>query len=605
MTRPRKPARQQQDEALSPNPNPVSFSDYIFQGVTVCAMTGVFSLAFLASPDIRNFLSFIPTELAWSGVKLGFGIPAAYACARLLLMRGKGGLQEMFGLLKRGRQNKNPHNPTGLTSLLPSPPPSEYERSGQGYARQVAPALVRTGLVRPDQKASVLEVRDGPAAARITVSLPPGLRLSRLENAGRDLQAAIGAPSLQVQAGPQANTAALIITHRKKQPVVLRQLLETPEFQSLIKKNGLPVPVGVNEVGEPVLTDLTRVAHILVAGATGAGKSWWLNQLLVTWLLYLGPDRLRLVLVDPKQVELSQYADFPHVLTVARQAEEAVCVLETLAAEMDSRYSAFADLGVRNIAGYRQKTGENMPYIACVIDELADLMVQAKKKVEPLLQRLAQLGRASGIHLVVATQRPSVDVITGVIKANLPTRVVFRLAKNHDYMTVLDDDPKVALTGRGDGIAAIEGEFGLIRFQSAGVGVSDEQADEAIDNLKKYWAEKSVRPAQVPAFSGGLPLLRRWERGANGLQEEEPELPEDPIERAKTYIAGYALERDGEEVFLPPADALARSLKLRKADVIEILRQLEAEGWVSPVESAGRAARRRVLAGREELSDWL
>ncbi|MEW5953271.1 MAG: FtsK/SpoIIIE domain-containing protein [Bacillota bacterium] len=583
---------------------------YLAQGLAAAAMGGIFCAAWLFNSDVQEFLSFLPRDLMLAGAKLGLGIPIF--CAALWFLRSRRGkllpaLSALFSR-RRGGVPKRAVAADPALALLPAPPEPLGERSGQGYARQVAPALEHCGLTQPGQRVVVRAVTDGPTAARIVINLPPGMRLSRLANATRDLQAALGAPSLQVEAGPQANTAALIITHRKKQPVVLRQILDTPDFAAQARRPDLPVPVGVDPVGQPLITDMTQVAHLLVAGATKSGKSWWLNQLMVTWLLYRGPDQLRLVLVDPKRVELTQYADFPHVLTVARTADAAVEALQRLVAEMERRYALFERAGVRNIAGHRQKSGANLPYIACVIDELADLMVASGKEISgtvtTCLQRLTQLARAAGIHLVVATQRPSVDVIPGVIKANLPSRVVFRLVTQADYSTVLDQDPGVSLTGKGDGLALLEGEAGLIRFQSAGVGQDDNETDRTLDKIRDYWQKQAVRPAEVPAFSEVAPSTP-----ANPDQTDQEAARAtaalDPLDRAKAYFAELLVESEQEPVYAPSADALSREWKTRKADVIDLLGRLEKEGWLSPVQKAGRGAKRQVVIRRTVALEWL
>lgn len=591
----------------------LTFVEILRNGLIISAIIGLFCAAWLFDHNIQHFFDYMPREWIVVGLEYGLGIPTIYFIGWLLNRKRR----NILIWIKDGFQRKMVQSSTtekaeGVLGLLPALPKIEYDRSGQGYARQVPSAFEHVGLTHSGQRVVIKEVVDGPAAARIVISLPAGLRLSRVEHATRDIQAAIGATSLQVQAGPMANTASIIVTHKKKNPVVLRQVLGTEDFKKLLRIGGLPVPVGVNEIGEPVLTDMTRIAHLLVAGATGAGKSWWLNAVLVTWLMHLGPDKLRLVLIDPKQVELIQYADFPHVLKVGRQVSESVALLQKMVAEMDYRYSLFMEAGVRNISGYRQKTGKNMPYVGCVIDELADLMLQAgKQQVEPLIQRLAQLARACGIHLIVATQRPSVDVITGVIKANLPSRVCFRLAKNHDYMTIFDEDTKVTLTGKGDGLASIEGEFGLIRFQSPGVGISDEQFDDTIERLKEYWRKQKNRPAELSGFMGSATTNQGSED--DSLEEMNTDFETDtslePSEeisledRLKRYIYQLSIDTREEketEVFLPPIATIARELGVRRAKLDVLLPTLEAEGWIGSAERMGKANRRRILIDAEQ-----
>jgi len=554
-------------------------------------------------------------------------------------------------------------------SLLPAAPAevAQDQRTGAGYARRVLAAFRRCGLAQPkdgrkEGMVQVVSYQAGPAATRVTVSLPDGFRLSQLKNASEDLCAALGAPTLQVVGGRRAGTANLIIGNHKRLPVYLRPSLEHSDFEKHLERAVLPFLVGVDDVGEPIFSDLVRVRHLLAGGATGSGKSWWLNQLLVTLLLTKSPSELRLVLIDPKKVEMAAYHNTVHTLSVATEVDDAVEILKNLVVEMDRRYKVFKDAGCRNIQQYHKRHDvSTMPYVVTVIDELADLMILAKKEVEPIIQRLAQLARAAGIHLVVASQRPSVDVVTGVIKANLPSRVVFRLLSQADYSTILNENPNTSLEGGGDGLALIEGQHGLIRFQGAGVGGDEDDLERVISKLNDFWRNNSkFAPAKVSllenaaavhadtvsvlaqtplAQPSGSPQARpdsKGERTKMPTVSEEPgkqvfvlspaassgqaanvatipmdgegrsdlvnvpDLPEpdfDEFEEDDTLLQLKQLIAQTGET---RADKLRDMLGVRKARLHELMQRLVAEGWLEPPPPNNPRASYRLVVSMEE-----
>jgi len=504
-------------------------------------------------------------------------------------------------------------------SMLPQPPAwarkASEERTGAGFALRVNRAFRRCGLMKEgDEKIEVLSVQSGPAAARVTISLPDGMRLTRLQHMTGDLASAFGVESLQVIPGTQAGSASLIIAYKNKLPVLLRPVLVSEEYKEQFERAELPIVVGVNDIGEPIIVDLVRVRHLLVAGTTGSGKSWFINEVLVTLLMSKNPDILNFVLIDPKKVELSQYRGLPHTITVATEVQDAVDALKHLVQEMEHRYTIFEKAGVKNIQHYWKKTGDrSIKYIVGVIDELADLMVVARKEVESLLQRLTQLARAAGIHMIVATQRPSVDVITGVIKSNLPSRVVFQLVSGPDYRTVLNVDQDLKLMGRGDGVALLEGHGGLVRFQSPGIGTSDEETDDVVTNLREFWngmkgeyvqgtsenqnlqeklskksstdinsKDRNKAPDIQVLLGTQLPTEAAALRVTTGLRAvpgpdmvELPELPDLP-ERDETMVM------DEEDEFINNSDEI---INLNEQEDLERLKILLVETWLEAVEN--------------------
>lgn len=552
-------------------------------------------------------------------------------------------------------------------SLLPQPPAwvkkASEERTGTGFALRVNRAFRRCGLMKEgDEKIEVLSVQSGPAAARVTISLPDGLRLTKLQHMTGDLASAFGVESLQVISGTQAGSASLIIAYKNRLPVVLRPVLLSEEYKVAYERAELPIVIGVNDIGEPIIIDLVRVRHLLVAGTTGSGKSWFINQVLVTLLMSKSPDVLDFVLIDPKKVELSQYRGLPHTLAVATEVQDAVDALKRLVKEMELRYTIFEKAGVKNIQHYWKKTGDrSIKYIVGVIDELADLMVVARKEVESLLQRLTQLARAAGIHMIVATQRPSVDVITGVIKSNLPSRVVFQLVSGPDYRTVLNVDQDLKLLGRGDGVALLEGHSGLVRFQSPGIGTSDEETDDVVCSLREYWiavkgesmlvtrenqsnekaSEKSfndihhgksieapdthVTETATPQSTTGLraipgPDMVELPELPDLQEEDETVVPDmevsvyqakneqDDLVRLKILLAETWLEAEENGVpvddrWAPSTRTMRQALQLKQNRLIEMVGELVDEGWLEPPSAPRKPY--RITAPKDQIEEHL
>ncbi len=405
--------------------------------------------------------------------------------------------------------------------LLPAPPMSvqraEQERTGKGYANRVNAAFRRCGIIREDEQIEVINIQTGPGSVRITIQLLQGMQITKLINMSDNLSNSFGVSSIQVEQGGRAGSAALIIPFTTRLPVYLKTIMESDKFADFYQKSQLPMVLGVNDTWAPIIIDLVAVKHILIAGATGSGKSVCLSSLITTLLMCLPPDKLKFVFVDPKMVELTSFAKFPHTMKMATTTKEALKSLAELTVEMDRRYEIFQGHSVKNIQHYWKKTGDySLYYIVVVIDELADLMLMAKQKeseeeasipgAEHSIMRLAQKARAAGIHLIIATQRPSVNVITGVIKANLPSRISFYCTSQHDYRTILDEVPEFDLMGMGDGLAIIEGLRGRIRFQGACIGKDDTQTEETIVNLEQFWiSQKSQISVQTPPVQKYLP----------------------------------------------------------------------------------------------------
>lgn len=310
---------------------------------------------------------------------------------------------------------------------------------------------------------SVDQVRQGPTVTMYGLS--PGWKGRSEENTGgqrvrvdtilnreKDIALALASPSLRFEAPvPGESVVGIEVPNSHPTQVTLRSVMDTPEWEAFAKTAALPVPLGLGSGGEPVMADLSRMPHTLVAGSTGSGKSVCMNAIITGLILTKTPLELRLVMIDPKRVELTPYQGIPHLYhPVIVEADRAVIVLQSLVDEMMGRFRQLEQASVKNIASYNEKMDEKMPYLVILVDELADLMLTAAGNVERLLVRLAQLGRATGVHLVVATQRPSVDVVTGLIKANFPSRISFAVMSQIDSRTILDSTGAEKLLGRGD-----------------------------------------------------------------------------------------------------------------------------------------------------------
>lgn len=319
------------------------------------------------------------------------------------------------------------------------------------------------------------------------------VRVAKIVSLADDLALALSAPSIRIQAPvPGKAYVGIEVPNSELSLVSLRELIETDAFKKV--KSSLRFAFGKDVAGKPVCADLTALPHLLIAGTTNSGKSVLVNAILTSLLLNNSPLDLRLVLVDPKRVELTGYNGIPHLLApVVVDAERVGAALQWVLREMDSRYKRFAKAGARNIADYNLKGDEFLPYLVIVIDELADLMMLAPEETERSITRLAQLARATGIHLIISTQRPSVDVVTGLIKANFPARVAFMVASGTDSRVILDKPGAENLLGRGDMLYQAPDAPAPVRLQ--GVYVSDPEIQRLVDTWRLIAANRRVEGA--------------------------------------------------------------------------------------------------------------
>jgi S-DNA-T family DNA segregation ATPase FtsK/SpoIIIE len=394
-------------------------------------------------------------------------------------------------------------------------------------------------------------VDPGPVITQVELELAAGIKIGKIIGLSDDIARALKAQSVRVVAPiPGKSTVGIEVPNSTRQVVRLRELFESGILQR--KRMTLPLLLGKDASGEPLVADLAQMPHLLIAGATGSGKSVCMNSIIMTFLLTQSPEDVKLILIDPKMVELSAFRDIPHLMTpVLTDMKKASAVLEWATHKMDERYSMLANVGVRNIAAYNA-LGEkeirrlldvtpeddleglsfHLPHIIIIIDELADLMMVSAKDVENTITRLAQKSRAVGIHLIVATQRPSVDVVTGLIKANLPSRLAFQTASKVDSRTILDRNGAEKLLGRGDMLFLPPGSAKLIRGQ--GAFTSDEEIRRVTALIAqrakpRYDAELSnpqgleegEGAAQDPLFDEAVRIILESQRGSVSLLQRK------------------------------------------------------------------------------------
>lgn len=420
-------------------------------------------------------------------------------------------------------------------------------------------------------KARVVEVNCGPAVTQYALEIALGTKLSKITSLQNDLALALAAPRGQIRIEapiPGRSLVGIEIPNRSLEVVGLKKMLSSDEMKASDSK--LAIGLGLDVSGKPVIDDIARMPHVLIAGSTGSGKSVAINSIIATILFRASPEEVKLILVDPKRVELTQYKDIPHLLTPPIvEPEKVVSALKWAINEMERRYKVFAEAGARNIETYNELTGfQALPYILIIIDELADIMLFAPSEVEDSITRLAQMARATGIHLLVSTQRPSVDVITGLIKANIPCRIAFNVTSMVDSRVIIDTPGAEKLLGRGDMLYIPPNQAKPSRIQ--GPFVSDPEVKKLISFLKKtgiepQYTEEVTSKYQIKSGSGGVKV-------ATDIDEVD-DLFNDAVRVICKHDRGSA-------------SLLQRRLSIGYARAARILDQLEAAGVVGPAEGS-------------------
>ncbi|MUU65253.1 DNA translocase FtsK [Helicobacter pylori] len=412
----------------------------------------------------------------------------------------------------------------------------------------------------------IIRTYSGPIVTTFEFRPAPSVKVSRILGLSDDLAMTLCAESIRIQAPIKGkDVVGIEIPNSQSQIIYLREILESELFQK--SSSPLTLALGKDIVGNPFITDLKKLPHLLIAGTTGSGKSVGVNAMILSLLYKNPPDQLKLVMIDPKMVEFSIYADIPHLLTpIITDPKKAIGALQSVAKEMERRYSLMSEYKVKTIDSYNEQAQSNgveaFPYLIVVIDELADLMMTGGKEAEFPIARIAQMGRASGLHLIVATQRPSVDVVTGLIKTNLPSRVSFRVGTKIDSKVILDTDGAQSLLGRGDMLFTPPGTNGLVRLH-APFATEDEikkivdfiKAQKEVEYDKDFLLEESRMPLDTPNYQG-----------------------DDILERAKAVI----LEKK-----ITSTSFLQRQLKIGYNQAATITDELEAQGFLSPRNAKG------------------
>lgn len=444
------------------------------------------------------------------------------------------------------------------------------EKADRGDVSQNAQTIFET-LDNFGIKTQVVEVNRGPAVTQYALRIASGVKLSKITSLSSDLALALAAPTGQVRIEapiPGRNLVGIEIPNRGLEFVTLKKMMQSPDMKPGKKK--LTVALGLDVSGNPVVTDIAKMPHCLVAGTTGSGKSVLINAFICSILFRTTPQEVRLILVDPKRVELTGYNGIPHLMTpVIVEPDQILSSLHWAIKEMEDRYKKFAEVGVRNIDGFNEQSGfQAMPYIVIIIDELADLMAYAPADVEDSICRLAQMARATGIHLVLATQRPSVDVITGLLKANIPTRIAFNVSSMIDSRVIIDMPGAEKLLGRGDMLYIPPDQSKPSRIQ--GTFVSEQEVNKVVSFLKthnqpvQYTQEVITTP--VPSGKKGV-----------GFSGDGGEGKDEFFEQALRIVC---------QMDKASSSLLQRKLKVGYARAARIIDQLEEAGIVGPGEGS-------------------
>ncbi len=545
-----------------------------------------------AAPPAETLPSLAPESSPWSSPE-----PESYAAPREVAPppAAQDSLFHPF-LVRHEQPLEKPTTPLPTLELLTAPPAEE--EPVDMFALEQTARLVEARLADYRVKAEVVGISPGPVITRFELDLAPGVKAARISNLSRDLARSLSAVAVRVvEVIPGKPYVGLELPNKRRQTVYLREVLDCPRFRE--NPSPLSVVLGKDIAGQPVVADLAKMPHLLVAGTTGSGKSVGVNTMIISMLYKATPEEVRFIMIDPKMLELSVYEGIPHLLTeVVTDMKDAANALRWSVVEMERRYKLMSALGVRNLAGYNEKIEqaaamgrpipdpfwkpgdsmdttppvlEKLPYIVVLVDEFADLMMAVGKKVEELIARLAQKARAAGIHLVLATQRPSVDVITGLIKANIPTRIAFTVSSKIDSRTILDQGGAESLLGMGDMLYMPPNSSMPIRVHGAFV------RDQEVHAVVQDWKARG-RPQYIDSITAG----EESEGAAGGLDGDE-EL--DPL---FDQAVAFVVEKRRASI-----SGVQRQFRIGYNRAARIIEQMEAQNIVS---EPGHNGNREVLS---------
>ena len=477
--------------------------------------------------------------------------------------------KKLLDQIERGKVEKPKDFVLPPLKFLNDPPKRSHNINEAEIDQQISNLLDKLRKFKID--GDVVRTYTGPIVTTFEFRPAPHIKVSKILTLQDDLAMALKAQTIRIQAPiPGKDVVGIEVPNQNLETIYLKEILESEVFKNA--SSPLTMALGKDIVGAPFVTDLKKLPHLLIAGTTGSGKSVGINAMLLSLLYRNSPQTLRLMMIDPKMLEFSIYNDIPHLLTpVITEAKKAITALSNMVAEMERRYKIMSQTRTKNIESYNEKMksegGEQFPYIVVIIDELADLMMTSGKDVELYIGRLAQMARASGIHLIVATQRPSVDVVTGLIKANLPSRISYRVGQRIDSKVILDQMGAESLLGRGDMLFTPPGSPGVIRLHAP--FASEKEIETIVNFLKEQ--QDVIYDEKFLAEEGSSAGLAAGALGEEELDELYEEAKEIILSEQKTSIS-----------------YLQRRLKIGYNKAANIIEQMEKMGVLSPVNAKGQ-----------------
>ena len=477
--------------------------------------------------------------------------------------------KKLLDQIERGKVEKPKDFVLPPLKFLNDPPKRSHNINEAEIDQQISNLLDKLRKFKID--GDVVRTYTGPIVTTFEFRPAPHIKVSKILTLQDDLAMALKAQTIRIQAPiPGKDVVGIEVPNQNLDTIYLKEILESEVFKNA--SSPLTMALGKDIVGAPFVTDLKKLPHLLIAGTTGSGKSVGINAMLLSLLYRNSPQTLRLMMIDPKMLEFSIYNDIPHLLTpVITEAKKAITALSNMVAEMERRYKIMSQTRTKNIESYNEKMksegGEQFPYIVVIIDELADLMMTSGKDVELYIGRLAQMARASGIHLIVATQRPSVDVVTGLIKANLPSRISYRVGQRIDSKVILDQMGAESLLGRGDMLFTPPGSPGVIRLHAP--FASEKEIETIVNFLKEQ--QDVIYDEKFLAEEGSSAGSAAGALGEEELDELYEEAKEIILSEQKTSIS-----------------YLQRRLKIGYNKAANIIEQMEKMGVLSPVNAKGQ-----------------
>ena len=477
--------------------------------------------------------------------------------------------KKLLDQIERGKVEKPKDFVLPPLKFLNDPPKRSHNINEAEIDQQISNLLDKLRKFKID--GDVVRTYTGPIVTTFEFRPAPHIKVSKILTLQDDLAMALKAQTIRIQAPiPGKDVVGIEVPNQNLETIYLKEILESEVFKNA--SSPLTMALGKDIVGAPFVTDLKKLPHLLIAGTTGSGKSVGINAMLLSLLYRNSPQTLRLMMIDPKMLEFSIYNDIPHLLTpVITEAKKAITALSNMVAEMERRYKIMSQTRTKNIESYNEKMksegGEQFPYIVVIIDELADLMMTSGKDVELYIGRLAQMARASGIHLIVATQRPSVDVVTGLIKANLPSRISYRVGQRIDSKVILDQMGAESLLGRGDMLFTPPGSPGVIRLHAP--FASEKEIETIVNFLKEQ--QDVIYDEKFLAEEGSSAGSATGALGEDELDELYEEAKEIILSEQKTSIS-----------------YLQRRLKIGYNKAANIIEQMEKMGVLSPVNAKGQ-----------------